>query len=89
LGRKFLQNLTFIKTVKVLDLGCGEGIITRGHAKRVSAGYVVGVDISREIICYASSRFPVSEYDNLSFIYADSQVLPFKGDFDIVFPILP
>ena len=84
-GEDFLQNLTFKKTDKVLDMGCGDGIITRGLAERVSAGYVVGIDISREMISYASSRFPVSEYDNLSFIHADSLVLPFKKDFDIVF----
>jgi trans-aconitate 2-methyltransferase len=84
-GDDFLKNLTFNQSDKILDLGCGDGIITSGLAEKVSAGYIVGLDISSEMIRYASSRFPVSDYKNISFIHGNSLLLPFKTGFDIVF----
>ena len=84
-GEDFLKNLTINRNGRILDLGCGDGIITSALAEKVSAGYIVGGDISPDMIHYASSHFPVSEYKNLSFVHADSLMLPFKNVFDVVF----
>lgn len=42
---EFITKLTFKKDDVVLDLGCGDGIISSGLAQRVNEGYVVGADL--------------------------------------------
>lgn len=84
-GRGFLKDLTFRNTDAILDIGSGDGIFTRDFAERVRDGMVVGMDISPDMVRYASSHFPVSEYKNLSFIHADALLLPFKDVFDVIF----
>ena len=37
----------------VLDVGCGTGIYTRAAAKRVETGFVIGVDLSSQMLCQA------------------------------------
>lgn len=84
-GDDFLKNLAFQTTDTVLDLGCGDGIITSGLAKKVPVGYVVGTDISPDMIRYASSQFSLTKHQNLFFMQSDSLKLPFKAVFDVVF----
>jgi trans-aconitate 2-methyltransferase len=65
---------------RVLDVGCGDGRVTAEVAGRVPRGSVVGVDPSREMIAFASSR----SGPNLRFEVADARSLPFRGEFDLV-----
>ncbi|MDD1723565.1 MAG: class I SAM-dependent methyltransferase, partial [Methanospirillum sp.] len=67
-GNEFLKDLTFRNNDAILDIGSGDGIFTKDFAERIREGYVVGMDISPEMVRYASSHFPLSEYQNLSFI---------------------
>src|SRR5499426_4328635 len=39
--------------MRLLDVGCGPGSITRGLAERVTPGEVVGLDLSRETLAAA------------------------------------
>lgn len=84
-GDSFLRKLVFQTTDTILDLGCGDGILTSIIAEKVSAGKIIGSDISREMVCYARSHFPEIEQRNLSFFMADSLYLPFKQGFSVVF----
>ena len=43
--------------MRLLDVGCGPGSITRGLAERVAPGEVVGVDLSKETL-EAARRAP-------------------------------
>lgn len=52
----FLQKLTFKKTDRILDLSCWDKIITNELAEKVPDGYVVGVDISPDMVQFASSH---------------------------------
>lgn len=69
----------------VLDIGCGDGRVTAGIARRLPRGQVLGIDSSPEMIRYAQEHFPRDKYPNLSFCQLDARTLGFKGEFDIIF----
>ncbi|CAM3025176.1 class I SAM-dependent methyltransferase [Prescottella defluvii] len=65
----------------VLDVGCGDGFVTRTLASRLTDGYVVGVDASPRMIEKAMS----GEADpRVRFAVADARRLPFRDRFDVV-----
>jgi SAM-dependent methyltransferase len=67
---------------RVLDVGCGTGIITRDLAE-LSAGEVIGIDLDEAKL--EEARRSLGEVDGLSFQVADAQSLPFDdGAFDLV-----
>jgi trans-aconitate 2-methyltransferase len=53
---------------KVLDIGCGIGVVTSKVAARASRGHVWGIDISRENIWYATQTIRRA---NLTFLEGD------------------
>jgi trans-aconitate methyltransferase len=76
LGQPVLELLAPRPRERILDLGCGDGVLTE---KLVEAGCrVVGVDGSAEQVRAASAR-------GLDARVADAQALDFDGGFDAVF----
>jgi ubiquinone/menaquinone biosynthesis C-methylase UbiE len=68
--------------LRVLDIGCGTGAITRGIAAAVAPhGEAIGVDINPRLI--AEARRLHREVVGLRFACADSYDLPFHDAFDI------
>lgn len=63
---------------RVLDLGCGTGVLTAEIAGR--GAKIVGVDLSEEMIAQAKKKFP-----DLKFEVADARALKFEAEFDAVF----
>jgi len=53
----------------VLDIGCGEGTTTHSLAKQLPNAQVVGVDVSRSPIQFASARY---RRPNLKFLFDES-----------------
>ncbi len=76
--------LTLKGSERILDVGCGDGKISAAIAERVSAGSVLGVDPSRDMIAFASSHFATPARPNLRFEVADARRLPYRGQFDLV-----
>lgn len=76
-----LKKFPFGEEDKVLDVGCGDGKITRLIAKQVPRGIVMGLDISEKMLAHASSSFSA---DNLLFIHASAEAIPFRNQFDKV-----
>lgn len=62
---------------RVLDLGCGNGWLSRRIARMVPEGRVVGIDLAPEMVRRARSAS--KEFANLSFIEGAADGLPF-GD---------
>lgn len=60
----------------VLDLGCGDGVLTEKIATR--GAQVIGVDASEALVAAARAR-------GLEVTHADGHALPFTGRFDAVF----
>jgi len=65
----------------VLDVGCGEGVLTAEWAERLGDRRVVGVDLDDPGLRAEWERRP---RPNLEFLAADAGVLPFQADeFDV------
>jgi SAM-dependent methyltransferase len=69
--------------MSLLDVGCGEGWISRDLARLVAPGRVIGIDASADVIERARSGGDIP--DNLSFAAADLFNLDYPdGSFDVV-----
>ena len=79
-----LSQLDLGGTEAVLDIGCGDGKITAAIATRLSHGSVLGIDPSRDMIAFASTRFGPSYVPNLRFECGDVRFLPYRHRFDLV-----
>lgn len=72
--------------MKVLDLACGPGLITRELAKVARGGVVVGVDVSPELLEEARHRLREDPVPNLLFQLGDVYDLNLPNDtFDFVY----
>ena len=72
----------FPEASSVLDVGCGEGILTEEFARRLPHGHVVGVDLDDPALGEEWSRRKVP---NLEFRSFEGGELPFeKNEFDLV-----
>ena len=65
----------------VLDIGCGNGVVTAEIAKLLSGGYVLGIDVSEEMLSFAREHFSSS---NVSFKQMGAPELNFESEFDLV-----
>jgi ubiquinone/menaquinone biosynthesis C-methylase UbiE len=90
LRRGFLS-LAGVKTgMRVLDVGCGTGVVTRDVARRVGArGTVVGVDPSSALLAVARRRARLEESGaRPSFRQGDGLALPFaSASFDVALAV--
>jgi ubiquinone/menaquinone biosynthesis C-methylase UbiE len=72
--------------MRLLDVGCGPGSITRGFAERLTSGQVVGLDLSHETM--AAAREDAAARGLVNLVYQEGSVyeLPFlEGSFDVVY----
>jgi trans-aconitate 2-methyltransferase len=72
---------------RVLDFGSGDGKLSALISRMVPKGKVTGVDISKEMVAFASKMFPVYAYANLNFISSediDFSQNTFLEKFDLV-----
>lgn len=80
-GNKLISELNLKATDQVLDLGCGDGILTAQIAELVPRGEVLGIDASQGMIDAAVARAG----GNLRFLKQDVNDLDFMDQFDLVF----
>ena len=78
-----LNKVHFSGSENVLDVGCGDGIITRKLLKFVPNGKVVGIDPSKQMIELAKKIN--QNTSRLSFLCTSAEHLKFKEKFDIIF----
>ncbi|MEV0390364.1 methyltransferase domain-containing protein [Nonomuraea sp. NPDC050643] len=69
---------------RVLDIGCGNGQVTRLAARRARLGHVLGVDLSLPMLATARGLAVAEDTPNVTFEQGDVQVHPFPdADFDV------
>ena len=69
--------------LRVLDVGCGTGAISKGIALRVgSSGHVVGIDNTESFISHGKQVF--SDIDNLTLMHADLFTFQPEEEFDLI-----
>lgn len=76
LGRAVVELLAPRAGERILDLGCGDGVLTEMLA--AAGAEVIGVDASPEMVAAAKAR-------GVDARVMDGQVLTFDGEFDAVF----
>ena len=74
-----IAGLTLRPHDHLLDVGCGDGYVTRRLAAQLPAGRAVGVDASPRMIAQATSGG-----DDVEFVLADVHDMPFRAEFDVV-----
>jgi len=80
--RTALEQLSVARNSKVLDVGCGTGLLFRYVA--AEAQTVVGVDVSGKLLLQAKGR--ARNFRDVHLVQADADHLPFKDDyFSVVF----
>jgi trans-aconitate methyltransferase len=80
-GYKMIADLELDGSERILDLGCGEGMLSAALAERVPSGSVVGLDSSEDMIKAARKR----ERPNLGFVCEDMLDMDFDGEFDLIY----
>lgn len=84
-AQELISKLALKGDERVLDIGCGDGKITAQIARQLPEGCVMGIDLSEEMINFATRNFPPDRYPNLSFELKDAGNLDFDHGFDVVF----
>jgi ubiquinone/menaquinone biosynthesis C-methylase UbiE len=74
-GEQAIERMRVGEEARVLDLGCGSGWATRLLAGNAVRGFVVGLDISDEMIEVARSSS--TGFDNVEFRVGSAERLPF------------
>lgn len=79
-GNKLISELKLSGNEVILDLGCGDGILTEHLSALVPNGKVIGIDASVGMINTAKKL----EKENLSFICMDINDVGFTNQFDVI-----
>lgn len=80
-GNNLISQLHLCGNEAVLDLGCGDGVLSEQIAQLVPQGKVIGIDASYGMLQTAKKL----ECDNLSFVQIDINDMDFSDEFDIIF----
>ncbi len=80
-GNKIISDLKLKGDESILDLGCGDGILTKNLSALVPKGKVIGIDASEGMINEAKKL----EKENLVFILQDINELNYDNEFDLIF----
>jgi SAM-dependent methyltransferase len=72
--------------MRLIDVGCGPGSITRGLAERLAPGQVIGLDLSRETLDAARREAAARGLANLHYEEGSVYELPFpEASFDVAY----
>jgi ubiquinone/menaquinone biosynthesis C-methylase UbiE len=81
--RAFLELIDFPADARVLEVGCGSGVLTRRLAEWPAVGAVTGVDGAESLL--STARELAAGLANVSFRAADARSLPLDDEaFDVV-----
>lgn len=80
-GASIIDELNLKGMERVLDLGCGDGVLTARIAALLPHGEAVGIDASQGMIAVAREK----ERSNLRFFLKDIDGLDFVDEFDLIF----
>lgn len=80
-GDRTIAGISFTGNERVLDLCCGDGVLTSRIAELVPDGEVIGIDGSEGMIAAASEK----RRPNLKFFLQDINDIDFENEFDLVF----
>jgi arsenite methyltransferase len=81
--RTFLEEIGFPERARVLEVGCGTGVLARQIGRWPQVDSVVGVDVAQSLLEKAGAL--AKDLTNVSFREADARALPFDDEtFEVV-----
>lgn len=80
-GNKLISEMKLNGNEEILDLGCGDGVLSEQLARLVPSGKVTGIDASVGMI-ETAQKCPKS---NLAFLCMDINDIAYANDFDVIF----
>ncbi|MBN1257267.1 MAG: methyltransferase domain-containing protein [Planctomycetes bacterium] len=80
-GNKMISEFNLRGNEQILDLGCGDGVLTVQLAELVPDGHVTGIDSSLSMIATAMQNLRV----NTTFTHMYIEDLAFNNQFDLIF----
>lgn len=80
-GAGLISQLNLTGKEHILDLGCGDGVLTKQISTLVPHGEVLGIDASTNMIETAKQL----ANENLTFTHMDINEMNFKNQFDIIY----
>ena len=81
-ANKILEELKLAGNERILDLGCGDGVITNQLAEMVPDGEVLGIDASEGMI---KTALEGKKYKNVGFELKDINEIDYVNRFDFIF----
>lgn len=81
-GKKLISEMELRGDERILDLGCGDGVLTAKLAQSVPDGFVLGIDASANMIETARNDHARA---NLRFELRDINGMYFESQFDLLF----
>lgn len=84
-GRELLASLDPQDGESILDVGCGNGLLTLEIAERIPSGTVLGIDSSSSMLAQAEVNRQRRGGGNLTFRQLDALELGFNGEFDAIY----
>ena len=83
------EKISSLKNGKILDVGCGIGIVAINIAKKLSKSSIVGIDINKKNIEKANELLAQNNISNVSFVNGDiNDQEDIKSDYVILSNIL-
>lgn len=84
-GLALLELLNLRDGESILDVGCGNGLLTLELADRVPTGTVLGIDSSASMLAQAENNRHRAGQRNLTFRQQDALDLAEEGEFDAIY----
>jgi trans-aconitate 2-methyltransferase len=85
LGLMAIERLNPSEGEHILDIGCGNGLITIEIASRIPGGSVTGIEASPEMLAKAMDNLERSKKSNVTLLHMNAMDVGFYAEFDAVF----
>lgn len=84
-GTELIKLLNVRDGEKILDVGCGNGLLTIEVARESPKGFVVGIDSSEEMLRKAEKNKKEQGIKNITFQLKDAVSIDYENEFDAIF----
>ncbi len=85
LGQIAIERLRPRDGERILDIGCGNAMLTIDIAKQIPNGQVVGVEVSEEMYAQAQKNLQDANLSNITLVHQNALDIRFENEFDAVF----